>query len=217
MDWDGIKYIFQIPLNWYRKVDNMIFHAYGSNFLTVREGYYGGLEVGIDNQGFSDAVGQLGYGKVKTVDGHEPDENGEVSFQLTASKWLKSNEQGHIETTDDEPLSLDDEEEGYLYNNNGTLEYKDDEYVTIDGDETITGEKTFENTLYISNGTTQYDASLLIDNSNNLILSQGGDFVTNVNTLSFNDIVGNGHIDIDPKTGTISAAGNSLYLLNEVG
>ena len=132
MDWDGIKYIFQIPLGWYRKIDNMVFHAYGSNFLTVREGYYGGLEIGIDNQGFSDAVGQLGYGKVKTVDGKEPDDNGNVSFNLTGGKWLKSDANGHIITSAEDPLSLDDEETGYLYNNNGTLEYKDDEYVTLD-------------------------------------------------------------------------------------
>ena len=211
MNWDSIKYIFQIPLSWYRKIHNMVFHAYGTNFLMVREGYYGGMEIGIDNQGFSDAVGQLGYGKVKTVDGIEPDDNGNVSFSLTGGKWLKSDANGHIVTTDEDPLSLDDEEEGYLYNNYGTLEYKDEEYVTIDTDQTITGEKTFENVVNISNGTTAYDASIAIDNNNDLIISQAGTLVTNVDTLSYNDIVGSGHIDIDPKSGSIEIYTNPNY------
>jgi len=217
MDWDGIKYIFQIPLNWYRKVDNMIFHAYGSNFLTVREGYYGGLEIGIDNQGFSDAIGQLGYGKVKTVDGHEPDENGEVSFQLTASKWLKSNEQGHIETTDDEPIALDDEEEGYLYNNNGTLEYKDleDEFVTLDTEQTITGEKICEATIGISDGDNALGA--IYEQSTGLVIQDPLKILTESPTISFTNATNTGHIDFDSQYGgieiyTYSGRGGGGYI-----
>ena len=80
MNWDGIRYIFQIPLKWFEAIHKRVFNAYGTNFLTVRKGYYGGTEIGIDTQGFSDAVALLGYGKVKTVDGNEPDENGNVEL-----------------------------------------------------------------------------------------------------------------------------------------
>ena len=86
----------------------------------------------------------LGY--VKSVDGHTPNGNGAVSFGLTANKWLKSDANGHIVTTNDTPAILSSSSSGYLYNNAGTLQYKDDEYVTLATTQTITASKTFSGT-----------------------------------------------------------------------
>ena len=82
MNWDSIKYIFQIPLNWYKKIHKRVFNAYGTNFITVREGFYGGTEVGVDSDGFAAeverAIDTSGY--VKTVNDIEPDSNGDVDL-----------------------------------------------------------------------------------------------------------------------------------------
>lgn len=56
LNWDGIKFLFQIPLEWFRKIHDRVFKAYGSGFLTVKEGYYGGTEIGIDDEAFAAAV-----------------------------------------------------------------------------------------------------------------------------------------------------------------
>lgn len=108
MNWDSIKYIFQIPLSWYEKIHKRVFNAYGTNFLTVREGYYGGTEIAVDSDGFTAEVNRVidlsGY--VKSVDGQEPDSNGAVSFGLTASKWVKTDSSGHLTTTNDTPVTL---------------------------------------------------------------------------------------------------------------
>lgn len=47
-----------------------------------------------------------GSGTVTSVDGHEPDESGAVSFGLAASKWMKTDASGHISTTTDSPALL---------------------------------------------------------------------------------------------------------------
>lgn len=56
---DKIKYLFQIPLEWFKNIHERIFNAYGTNFITVKQGYYNGLEVGIDEQSFSAAVNEV--------------------------------------------------------------------------------------------------------------------------------------------------------------
>lgn len=82
MDFNAIKYIFQIPIEWYKKIHNRVFNAYGSNFLTVREGYYGGTEIGIDSDGFADEVKRVVdlSSVVKSVDNIDPDEDGNVQL-----------------------------------------------------------------------------------------------------------------------------------------
>lgn len=82
MDFNAIKYIFQIPIEWYKKIHNRVFNAYGSNFLTVREGYYGGTEIGIDSDGFADEVKRVVdlSSIVKSVDNIDPDEDGNVQL-----------------------------------------------------------------------------------------------------------------------------------------
>ena len=56
---DKIKYLFQIPLEWFKNIHERIFNAYGTNFITVKQGYYNGLEVGIDEETFSSAVNEV--------------------------------------------------------------------------------------------------------------------------------------------------------------
>lgn len=57
---------------------------------------------------------------VKTVDGVSP-VNGNVSFGLGASKWMKTDASGHIATTNETPIFLSAGDTGYLYANNGSL------------------------------------------------------------------------------------------------
>lgn len=61
---------------------------------------------------------------VRSVDGHMPDNQGAVTFELVGDKWLKSDANGHITETDETPVAVDDTEQGVLYNDFGTLEYK---------------------------------------------------------------------------------------------
>ena len=56
---DKVKYLFQIPLEWFKNIHERIFNAYGTNFITVKQGYYNGLEVGIDEETFSSAVNEV--------------------------------------------------------------------------------------------------------------------------------------------------------------
>lgn len=49
IDWDSIKYVFQIPAKWYKEIQERVFHAYGEDFIRVRQdGEAGGLAIGID-------------------------------------------------------------------------------------------------------------------------------------------------------------------------
>lgn len=41
------------------------------------------------------------------VDGHTSDSTGAVSFGLSSGKWLKSDSNGHITTTNDDPIAID--------------------------------------------------------------------------------------------------------------
>lgn len=79
VDWENIQYIFQIPIGWYQDISNKVEHAYGQNFITLREGYDGGLEIGVDEEMFSAYVQQyITGGTVNSVDGIPPDDNGDV-------------------------------------------------------------------------------------------------------------------------------------------
>lgn len=145
MDWDGIKYIFQIPISWYRKIHNMVFHAYGTNFLTVREGYYGGMEIGVDSNGFA----------------------AEVNRAVDLSG-----------------------------------------YVTVDTDQTITGEKTFENVVNVSNGTAANDASIQVDNSGKLKIEQGTETIVETPKVTIANSTNTGHIDIDSSVPSLELYGH---------
>lgn len=105
MNFDNIKYIFQIPLSWFKKVHNLLFKCYGTDFIKLKEGEYGGLEVGVDNEQFENRVADIASsvtpslsGVVKSVDGHNPDTSGAVSFGLSASKTVCTDTNGHLTT-----------------------------------------------------------------------------------------------------------------------
>lgn len=83
VDWDNIKYIFQLPLKWYSWIDTKIRHMYGADFINIKHnGYNDGIEVGVDYDSFANEVrkiaGQPEDGWVKSVDNNYPDEFGDV-------------------------------------------------------------------------------------------------------------------------------------------
>lgn len=48
MNFDGIKYIFQIPLAWFKRVNEFVFHTYGGNLVQVRRDRNGAAEIFVD-------------------------------------------------------------------------------------------------------------------------------------------------------------------------
>lgn len=86
------------------------------------------------------------------IDGHISTPHGVVDFGLANNKWLKSNAQGHIVTTDETPVTIDATRTGYVYADEGQLTYKDEEYVTLGTTQTITASKTFDANQYFKNG-----------------------------------------------------------------
>ena len=56
---------------------------------------------------------------------------GIVDFNLDSGKWVKTDSQGHLATTNSQPIELSTGNTGYLYANNGSLEFKQDEFVTL--------------------------------------------------------------------------------------
>lgn len=121
---DSIKYIFQIPLEWYKKAHNACFKSFGEEFIVVTPQDNGANKIGIDEPSFAAAVEKYAQGKVKTVDGHEPDDDGDIDFNLESEKWLKADEDGHISYSDEDPITLDDSEQGVMFNSFGSLVYK---------------------------------------------------------------------------------------------
>lgn len=108
MNWENIRYIIQIPLDWYKKIHARVFGAYGTNFIVVKDGDDGAMQIDVDDDCFKQAVGaavDLGD-VVYSVDGHSPDSNGAVSFGLSSSKWMKTDASGHVSTTDETPIAL---------------------------------------------------------------------------------------------------------------
>lgn len=82
INWDSIKYIFQVPKDWYSYIHRKIHNAYGTLFIRVLDGEYGGMKIDIDRGLFKEAVDDAvdldGY--VKSVNNIEPDENGNVDL-----------------------------------------------------------------------------------------------------------------------------------------
>ena len=83
INWDYIKYIFQIPREWFRYIHRKIHNAYGTLFIRVMDGEYGGMKIDIDKTIFKetveDAINLDGY--VKSVDDVAPDKNGNVKLE----------------------------------------------------------------------------------------------------------------------------------------
>ena len=82
INWDSIKYIFQIPRDWFRYIHRKIHNAYGVLFIRVMDGEYGGMKIDIDKQVFKetveDAINLDEY--VKSVNDVKPDKNGNVDL-----------------------------------------------------------------------------------------------------------------------------------------
>lgn len=82
INWDSIKYIFQIPKDWYSYIHRKIHNAYGTLFIRVMDGEYGGMKIDIDKAIFKEAVEDAvdldGY--VKSVNDIKPDEDGNVDL-----------------------------------------------------------------------------------------------------------------------------------------
>lgn len=82
INWDSIKYIFQIPRDWFRYIHRKIHNAYGVLFIRVMDGEYGGMKIDIDKQVFKetveDAIKLDEY--VKSVNDVKPDKNGNVDL-----------------------------------------------------------------------------------------------------------------------------------------
>ena len=101
INWDAIKYIFQIPKDWYRYIHRKIHNAYGTLFIRVMDGEYGGMKIDIDKQAFKDAVEEAvdlnGY--VKSVDDINPDENGNVKLDgyVKSVSDIKPDEKGNVD------------------------------------------------------------------------------------------------------------------------
>lgn len=81
INWDSIKYIFQIPISWYKDIHKKVFGAYGTNFIRVRDGEDGAMQIDVDEDSFKAAVAEAsGSGTVKSVDNVMPDDNGNVEL-----------------------------------------------------------------------------------------------------------------------------------------
>jgi hypothetical protein len=80
MNWDNLTYIFQIPIEWYKKIHERVFGAYGTNFIRVKDGDDGGMQIDIDEDAFAQAVNQYASGTVKSVNNTLPDANGNVEL-----------------------------------------------------------------------------------------------------------------------------------------
>ena len=73
-----------------------------------------------------DNTGNVVVPCVYTVNHKQPDQQGNVDVgmpDLEASKWVKTDENGDLTTTDADPITVDTGATGFLYNNAGTLSY----------------------------------------------------------------------------------------------
>ena len=68
---------------------------------------------------------------------------GIVDFNLDSGKWVKTDSQGHLATTNSQPIELSTGNTGYLYANNGSLEFKQDAFVDLSTSQTVDGHKTW--------------------------------------------------------------------------
>ena len=55
-NWDNIKYLFQIPLEWFKRINNYVFKSYGTNFIKVKEDDDGAMCIDVDDDSFKAAV-----------------------------------------------------------------------------------------------------------------------------------------------------------------
>ena len=52
-NWDNIRYLFQIPVDWFKTIHDRVFKAFGSNFIVVKEDSdSGGMHIDVDEDSF---------------------------------------------------------------------------------------------------------------------------------------------------------------------
>ena len=102
MNWDNIKYIFQIPLEWYKAISNKVFKAYGTNFIVVKDGDDGAMQIDVDEDTFAQAVNQYASGTVKSVNNEFPDANGNVELTdiVKTINDIAPDEDGNVDLDD---------------------------------------------------------------------------------------------------------------------
>lgn len=59
MNLDGIKYIFQIPLVWFKRVGEFVFRSYGGNLVQIRRDRNGAAEIFVDPDELKDQATSL--------------------------------------------------------------------------------------------------------------------------------------------------------------
>ena len=98
LNWDNIKYIFQIPFEWFMSIHNRVFGMYGTNFIVVREDEDGATQVDVDQDSFKQAVLNIAGGGVKSVDGIGPDLSGnvELSGYVLSVDGIKPDDNGNV-------------------------------------------------------------------------------------------------------------------------
>lgn len=123
INWDNIRYLFQIPITWFKTISKRVFGAYGTNFIIVKEGDDGGTQIDVDEDAFKQAVqeaesshddcvktvndtppdtnGNVNVGTVKTVNNQSPDNNGNVNVVANVNlkaygQTLLPDQQGNI-------------------------------------------------------------------------------------------------------------------------
>ena len=123
LNFDKYQYLFQIPKEWFQSINNICHRSYPGWLIHIKDGDNGGKEIFVDYEEFKDAVegiaGPSG-GTVKSVDGHLPDVMGEVSFNLTPSKWVTTDTNGHLTTDSGDPVFTVD---GITPDSNGNIDF----------------------------------------------------------------------------------------------
>ena len=101
INWESIKYIFQIPRDWYRYIHRKINNAYGTLFIRVMDGEYGGMKIDVDRTLFKEAVEDVaGLSEyVKSVDAIPPDKNGNVTLEgyVKSVSGVEPDEKGNVD------------------------------------------------------------------------------------------------------------------------
>ncbi len=157
-----ITHIFQIPLRWFLAVDAKCFNFTPGHMLVVHANDQGGDVLSVDREAFDAAVREVvgetpeEAGTVKSVDGHAPDTDGAVSFELPGGKWMKTDAYGHIATADEEPIAVDPQYTPV----SGTLDVVVDVKWTGTQLQKVVQEWTFVNGVLVSTGA---DETVVVD------------------------------------------------------
>lgn len=149
-----------------------------------------------------------------------------MSFGLANGKWVKTDANGHLATSDENPVVVNSANKGYLYANNGTVAFKNEEYVDLTSNQTISGKKTFTTDVAIHN-----DGSLLVTDSNGgTSISNGGVTIktttpfivfstpgtaANDASLFLDSTMGNKIVFISPHGVVLHTLANQALLMNQ--